>query len=79
VNAFTHTDKEDRMATTWTWRRRLVVPLLAAAAVALPLGLRPDGSLGARDACAQSGSCTRSDNICVFIRDNAYPGTWEGA
>ena len=68
------------MATNSTRRRTLVVPLLAMAAVALPLGL--PGNAGVTEACAQfpsSGSCAWSDNICVFINGVPYPGTWEGS
>lgn len=66
------------MTKTPTWRRRLLVPLLAAAAVALPLGLRADGSLGVSEACAQTGTCWKDDNTC-FVNGNPYAGHWEGA
>lgn len=65
------------MATKPAWRRRLLVPLLAAAAVALPLGLRADGSLGASEACAQTGCCYKDDNSCHFVNGVIYPGRWE--
>lgn len=68
------------MARNSTWRRRLVVPLLAGAAVALPLGLRADGSAGltalqAQEACP---CWPAPDEIC-FVNGEIHPGVWEGA
>jgi hypothetical protein len=79
VSDFSSTTLEEQMTKTPTWRRRLLVPLLAAAAVALPLGLSADGSLGVAEACAQTGTCVKNDNTCVINGTHFFPGTWEGA
>lgn len=67
------------MITMTHWRRRLLAPLLALAAVALPLGFGSGKALNVSEACAQTGTCVFNTHDTCFVNGNPYPGWWEAA
>lgn len=60
------------------WRRRLLTPLLALTAVAVPLGFGSGTALNVGEACAQTGTCWWNDYDTCFVNGKPYPGRWEG-
>jgi hypothetical protein len=67
------------MTNTTSWRRRLLAPLLAATALVVPLGFSGASNLTVGDACAQTGTCVQSGNLCFVNGKGPYPGTWSGS
>ncbi|HEX2081298.1 MAG TPA: hypothetical protein VHG08_26580 [Longimicrobium sp.] len=65
------------MYTTNSWRRRLLTPLVALAAVAVPLGFGSGKSLTVGEACAQTGTCYSNDTDTCFVNGQPYPGVWQ--
>lgn len=60
-----------------SWRRRLLAPLMAVTALVVPLGFGGASTVG--DACAQTGTCVQSPNLCFVNGNGPYPGTWSGS
>ncbi|HEX2081299.1 MAG TPA: hypothetical protein VHG08_26585 [Longimicrobium sp.] len=58
-------------------RRRVLAPLMAAAAVAAPIGFN-GGPSTVGDACAQTGICYMDALSVCFVNGVAYPGMSEG-